>query len=291
MCCREGRRIVGKVTAWIIRRATPRDQGEVFGAATKQNVYNGRMTNDLDSDSSSSVRQANFATTHWSMVLDAGDRASPDSDDALANLCATYWYPLYAYVRRKGQSASDAKDATQEFFAHVLEKGSLGAADPDRGRFRSFLLTAFKNFLADEYDRRQTQKRGGRVSLLSLDFDAGEARYRFEPADHWTPEKIYERRWALTLLDQVVVQLQQEYHDGGKGVLFDRCKGHLVGSGPSYDILATALEMSEGSLRVAVSRMRARYRELLKREVAATLADPEVADDELETLRRAIRGE
>jgi len=225
------------------------------------------------------------------MVLEAGHRSSPESHGALAKLCETYWYPLYAYVRRRGRSATDAKDSTQEFFAHVLEKGSLGSADPERGRFRSFLLTAFKNFLADEHDRLQTQKRGGGVSHLSLDFDSGEQRYQFEPADDWTPEKVYERRWALTLLDQVVVQLQCEYHDSGKGELFDQCKGHLIGAGPSYEELASMLEMSEGSLRVAVSRMRSRYRELLKQEVAATLADPEVADDELEYLRRAIRGE
>ncbi len=249
------------------------------------------MTDDSDRDSSLPARQANFATTHWSMVLEAGHRSSPDSDVALAKLCETYWYPLYAFVRRKGRSAADAKDSTQEFFAHVLEKGSLGAADPERGRFRSFLLTAFKNFLADEHARRQTQKRGGGVSHLSLDFDAGERRYQFEPTDDWTPEKVYERRWALTLLDQVVEQLQREYHGNGKGEMFDRCKGHLVGAGASYEELADVLQMSEGSLRVAVSRMRGRYRELLKQEVAATLADPEAAEDELEYLRRAIRGE
>ncbi len=224
-------------------------------------------------------------------MLEAGHRSSPASDGALAELCETYWYPLYAYVRRRGHSVADAKDATQAFFAHVLEKGSLVAADPQRGRFRSFLLTALKNFLADEHDRRQTQKRGGGVRHLSLDFDSGEQRYQFEPVDSWTPEKVFERRWALTLLDQVVEQLQREYHERGKGELFDQCRGHLVGAGPEYAELTETLQMSEGSLRVAVSRMRGRYRELLRREVAATLANPDAADDELETLRRAIRGE
>lgn len=224
-------------------------------------------------------------------MLEAGHRSSPDSNGALAKLCETYWYPLYAYVRRRGCSVADAKDSTQSFFAHVLEKGSLGAADPERGRFRSFLLTSFKHYLADEHQRRQTQKRGGGVSLLSLDFDSGEDRYQFEPADDWTPEKVFERRWALTLLDQVVVRLQREYHDSGKGEVYEQCKGHLVGTGCSYQEMANQLQMSEGSLRTFVSRMRGRYRELLRQEVAATLADPEVANDELEYLRRAIRGE
>lgn len=249
------------------------------------------MAVDSDRDSSSPPGQANFATTHWSIVLEAGRRSSPDSDEALASLCATYWYPLYAFVRRRGCSAADAKDLTQEFFAHLLEKKSLQAADPDRGRFRSFLLTVFKNFLADERDRDKSQKRGGNVRHFSIDFDAGEQRYQFEPADDWTPEKIYERRWGLTLLDRVVIRLEGEYHDNGKGELFDTCKGHLTGSGVSYEEAANTLEMSEGAVRVAVHRLRAKYRDLLKQEVAATLVDPDAAEDELEYLRRAIRGE
>jgi RNA polymerase sigma-70 factor (ECF subfamily) len=242
-------------------------------------------------DRSSPARQGNFATTHWSMVLDAGHRSSPDSDGALAELCSTYWYPLYAYVRRRGFSAGDAKDLTQEFFAELLEKESLRAADPDRGRFRSFLLTVFKHFLADERERQQTLKRGGQRKHLSIDFDSGEQRYQFEPTDNWTPEKIYERRWAMTLLDEVMTCLEREFHDNGKGNLFHQCKGYLTGAGPSYEEAAEALAMSAGSLRVAVHRMRSRYRELLKAEVAATLADPESAEDELAYLRRAIRGE
>lgn len=249
------------------------------------------MKTDSDRASSSLPGPASFTTTQWSVVLEAGHRSSPESAAALARLCESYWYPLYAYARRRGSSAADAKDSTQSFFAHILEKGALAAADPQRGRFRSFLLTAFKNFLVDEHQRRQTQKRGGDVPHLSLDFDSGEQRYQFEPADDWTPEKIYERRWALTLLDQVIAQLQREYQHSGKGELFDLCKGYLVGAGPGYDALAEQLQMSSASLRVAVSRMRGRYRELLKREVAATLSDPDVADEELNYLRRAIRGE
>jgi RNA polymerase sigma-70 factor (ECF subfamily) len=249
------------------------------------------MKVDSDRDSSSPPGPGKFATTHWSMVLEAGHRSSPDSDQALAKLCEAYWYPLYAFARRRGRSASDAKDLTQEFFAHLLEKESLQAADPDRGRFRSFLLTAFKNFLAKDRERSAAQKRGGDVQHLSLDFDAGERRYKFEPADEWTPEKIYERRWALTLLDQVLAALQGEYEESGKAELFAQCKGHLTGTGPGYEDAAKRLEMTEGALRVAVHRMRGRYRELLKAEVAATLDDPESTEDELAHLRRAIRGE
>ena len=242
-------------------------------------------------DSSHLADRGQFETTHWSIVLAAGHGSSPDSQDALAALCEAYWYPLYAYVRRRGYAAADAKDATQEFFAHLLEKESLQAADPQRGRFRSFLITAFKNFLSKERERRQTQKRGGDVRHLSIDFDSGEARYQFEPVDDWTPEKIYERRWGLTLLDQVMVRLRQEYQAKDKGELFEQCKGHLAGTGPPYEQAAEALGMSEGALRVAVHRLRERYRELLKAEVAATLADPDTIDAELEYLRSAIRGD
>ena len=224
-------------------------------------------------------------------MIEAGHRSSPGSDRALASLCETYWYPLYAYVRRRGSSAADARDSTQGFFAHLLEKKSLQAADPGRGRFRSFLLTAFKNFLSKEHERLTAQKRGGDIQHLSIDFDSGERQYQFEPADTWTPERIFERRWAYTLLDQVMAALQGEYERGGKLELFEQCKLHLSGAGPSYEETALALETTEGALRVAVHRMRNRYRELLKTEVAATLQDPEFVDDELVYLRRAIRGE
>ncbi|HRX81253.1 MAG TPA: sigma factor, partial [Pirellulaceae bacterium] len=209
------------------------------------------MKVDSERDSSSPSGQANFATTHWSMVLEAGRGSLPDSATALAALCAAYWYPLYAYVRRRGRSANDARDLTQDFFAHLLEKESLQAADPDRGRFRSFLLTAFKNFLSKERERSAAQKRGGDVKHLSIDYDSGEQRYQFEPVDDWTPEKIYERRWALTLLEEVMTSLQQEYEDSGKAELFDQCKGHLTGSGPGYEEAARSLAMTEGALRVA----------------------------------------
>lgn len=248
------------------------------------------MSSSSDHSSTSPPVRADFATTHWSLVLEAGRGASAESSDALACLCQTYWYPLYAFARRRGANVTDAKDLTQGFFAHLLEKASLQAADPDRGRFRSFLLTAFKNFLSKERERNKTQKRGGDVKKLSIDFESGERRYQFEPVDDWTPEKIYERRWALTLLDEVMTALQREHEDNGKAELFDQCKGHLTGAGPSYEEAAQALATTEAALRVAVHRMRSRYREMLRSAVAATLEDEDAADDELEYLRRAIRG-
>lgn len=233
-----------------------------------------------------------FVTTHWSVVLAAGRRSSPDSDQALESLCRTYWYPLYAFARRRGKSAEDAKDLTQEFFARLLEQEFLRDADRERGRFRAFLLTVFKRFLATEHSKQQTQKRGGGTTRLSIDFDSGEDKYRFEPADTWTAEKIYERRWALTLLDLVLVRLREEFVASGKQELFEHCEVYLTGSarGPGYAETAAALQMSDGAVRVAVHRLRQRYRELLKAEVAQTVDEPTEVDDELAYLRTAIEG-
>lgn len=235
--------------------------------------------------------RADFATTRWSRVLEAGRRSSPDFAHALESLCRDYWYPLYAYVRRRGSSAEDAKDLTQEFFAHFLAKGSLQVADPVRGRFRSFLLTAFKNFLGNQRDRQTAEKRGGLVSHVSIDFESSEDRYRFEPVDPWTAEMLYERRWALHLLERVLQQLAAEYVATGKGDLFDQCKGWLDGTAASYAEAAEVLAMTEGAVRVAVHRLRARYRDLLQAEVRSTVVDVSTTEDELRYLQRAIRGE
>ena len=244
-------------------------------------------------DSAAGPDSARFVTTDWSVVLKAGRRSSPDSDQALASLCRVYWYPLYAYVRRRGQSAEDAQDLTQEFFSRLLDRVFLRNADQDRGRFRAFLLTVFKRFLASEHAKQQTQKRGGALKRLSIDFDAGEDRYRCEPTDDWTPEKIYERRWAFTLLDQVLVRLRDEYVVSGKQELFKHCEAHLTNSadGPGYRETSTVLQMSEGAVRVAVHRMRQRYRALLKVAVAETVDEAEDVDTELAYLRSAIRGD
>src|SRR5262249_8172268 len=170
-----------------------------------------------------------FTTTHWSLVLAAGKGASADAQAALACLCQRYWYPLYAYVRRQGHQPDDAQDLTQEFFARLLEKHYLQSADPGRGRFRSFLLTAFKRFLTKEHDRAKAKRRGGGMRQLGLDFEAGESRYSLEPAHEVTAEKVYEQRWALTLLEQVLARLRDEFHQAGKQKEFDHLKVYLTG--------------------------------------------------------------
>jgi RNA polymerase sigma-70 factor (ECF subfamily) len=232
-----------------------------------------------------------FATTHWSLVVAAGQGDSPEAKAALATLCEIYWYPLYAYVRRHGHGPDEAQDLTQEFFARLLEKDYLQDADRQRGKFRSFLLTAFKHFLSKERDRANALKRGGGRPTLSLDLQAGEQRYRREPADHVTPETIYERRWALTLLDQVIARLRQEFAAAGKGPFFERLKVFLTGEkGPEpYARLAADLDMTEGALKVAIHRMRRRYRELLHAEIGQTVDTPAEVEEELRHLFEAIR--
>ena len=235
--------------------------------------------------------QARFATTHWSMVRAAGDRSLPASDASLESLCRSYWYPLYAFARRRGYSSEDAGDLTQGFFIRLLEKEFLKSADADLGRFRSFLLTVFKRFLSKDRDRRKALKRGGGKLSFSIDFEDGENRYRFEPVDDWTPEKIFHRRWALTLLDDVLAQLEKTYEDKENSALFATCKVYLTQKGPPYAEIAQQLDISQGAARLAVHRLRKRYRELLVAAVADTVDDPESIEDELEYLRNAIRGE
>jgi RNA polymerase sigma-70 factor (ECF subfamily) len=232
-----------------------------------------------------------FATTHWSLVLAAGKGASPDADAALAALCQRYWYPLYAFVRRSGHQPADAQDLTQEFFARLLEKHYLLAADPERGRFRSFLLSSCKHFLSKQRDRAKAQKRGGGRKLLPLDFEAGEGRYSLEPTHEVTAEKVYERRWALTLLDQVFARLRDEFDRAGKRDEFDRLKVYLTGEAAalSYRDVAAGLGTTEGAVKVAVHRLRRRYRELVREEIAHTVAGPDEVAEELRRLFAALR--
>jgi RNA polymerase sigma-70 factor (ECF subfamily) len=231
-----------------------------------------------------------FATTRWSLVLAAGKRSSPQSSAALATLCENYWYPLYAYVRRRGHEANEAEDFTQAFFARLLEKNDLAAADPERGRFRSFLLASLKHFLANEWDRARAEKRGGGRAALSIDFGTAEERYRAEPTHDLTPEKIFERRWALVLLENVLARLHDESAQAGKADSFDRLKGFLTGeqSAGTYGQLAAELNMSEGAVKVAVHRLRRRYRELLRAEIEETVADPDEIDQEIRALFSAL---
>jgi RNA polymerase sigma-70 factor (ECF subfamily) len=231
-----------------------------------------------------------FATTHWTLVQAAGRRSSPDSARALATLCETYWYPLYAFVRRRGHEPAEAQDLTQEFFAGLLEKNHLRAADPDRGRFRSFLLTAFRHFLSNKRAWAHAQKRGGDRKRLSLDFQAGEERYAIEPSHGLTAERLYERRWALTLLEQALASVQAEYDRTGKANLLNKLRGFLLGekSVVTYAQVATEVGLSEGAVKVAVHRLRQRFREALRREIAHTVAGPEEVEEEIRQLFAAL---
>ncbi len=223
-----------------------------------------------------------FATTHWSVVLAAGMEESPLAADALERLCRTYWYPIYAYVRRRGHEASGAQDLTQEFFFRLLRKNYLAQADPHKGKFRSFLLVAVNYFLANEWDRARALKRGGRVTFLSLD-DTAEQRYLQEPATDLSPERIYEQSWAVALLGKALGRLREECAVTGKANRFDRLKVLLTGEKPSvtYAELATSLDTTEAALKMAVQRLRRRYGELLREEIAHTVAGPEQIEDEL----------
>ncbi len=227
-------------------------------------------------------------------MAQAGRSRSPEAAQALALLCEDYWFPLYAFVRRAGYSAEDAQDLTQEFFVRLLDKDYLAVADPNRGRFRSFLLGAIQHFLANVRRHERTQKRGGHVTVLSLDFHSGEHRYRrIEPADCLTPERLYEKRWALALLDLVLGRLREEHRAAGKLQSFDVLKQFLAGGTgkTAYSEVAGKLGMSEGAVKVAVHRLRRRYRDLLKEEIARTVVGPESLDDELRELLAALGSE
>jgi RNA polymerase sigma-70 factor (ECF subfamily) len=233
-----------------------------------------------------------FDTTRWSIVAAAGQQRSPETDAALATLCQTYWQPLYAFLRRSGQPAAEAQDLVQQFFATLLEKNYLESADPERGRFRTFLLVMLKRFASKQRERDGALKRGGGTTTLSLDFATAEDQCRLEPVDAWTPEKEYERRWALTLLDRVLARLAAEYAERGRAVLFEQCRPFLTGDAgaPSYAATARALGMTDGAIKVTVHRLRQRYRELLRDEIEQTVASPEDVADELNHLLAALSG-
>jgi RNA polymerase sigma factor (sigma-70 family) len=242
---------------------------------------------------SSSTGRQRFRTTHWSLVLAAGRRSSPDARHALGRLCQVYWYPLYAYIRRKGHSPTDAQDLTQDFFTWLLEKNLAGKADRTRGRFRSFLLTSLDHFLAKHWRRAAACKRGGGQPVLSLDLAAGESRYTLEPAHELTAEMIYQRRWALTLLEETLARLRDEFARRGKLELFEHLKPYLGGdeSTVPYSQIAATLGKSEGAVKVAVHRLRHRCRELLRAEIAQTVSSPQEVDGELRDLFDAVARE
>lgn len=236
-------------------------------------------------------RQAVFATTHWSVVKSAGRNDTTQAQGALARLCEVYWYPLYAYVRHRGHSPEDAEDLTQEFFIRLLEKGTLAHADPARGRFRSFLLASFNHFLAHEWEKSRALKRGGDQKMVSLDVATAEQWYALELADQSAPDKAFQKRWAIALLRQVLDRLDGEYCEQGKRELFAVLKDTITGTrdAQSNAELGRRLNMTEGAVKVAVHRLRKRYRELLQAEIASTVSTPDEAAEELRQLFDALR--
>lgn len=224
--------------------------------------------------------------TRWTVVLAARDKSSAQSLEALETLCQTYWYPLYAYMRRQGHSLHDAQDLTQEFFARLLEKDYLRSVAREKGRFRTFLLVALKRFLANEWDRTRAHKRGGGQVHLSLDTSSAERSFQADSAVELSPDKIYDRRWALTLLDQTLARLRGEFAQAGKSADFERLKICLTAERGSicYPDLANGMGLSEAALRVTVHRLRRRFRELFREEIAHTVADPSQIDEEVRYL-------
>jgi RNA polymerase sigma factor (sigma-70 family) len=231
-----------------------------------------------------------FSTTHWSVVLTAGAAPSAGSREALERLCRIYWYPLYSYLRRRGCDAHQAEDCAQGFFVALLQGHALEHANPERGKFRSFLLSCLNHFLADQRDHAQAQKRGGGKAIVSLDVEDAETRYQVEPAHDLTPERLFEKSWALTVLDNAMAQLKAESAEAGRQDLFESLKPYLPASrGPaSYKDVAVKLGMTEGAVKVAVHRLRDKYRQLVRAEIAQTVSTPEQVDEEIRDLFTAL---
>jgi RNA polymerase sigma-70 factor (ECF subfamily) len=233
---------------------------------------------------------ARFATTRWSLVAAVRDHGTAEAKEALAALCSAYWYPLYAFIRRRGYPADEAQDLTQGFFASLLERDSLAAADQARGKFRSFLLASCNHYLAHERERARAGKRGGGRTRVSLDFGGAEERYGREPAHALTAEKLFDRHWALALLDGVLTRLRQEWVDKGKGELFDRLRVFLLGekTAQSFAEVAEALGSTEGAVKTAAHRLRSAFRDRLREEIARTVNHPDDVEEEIRDLFAAL---
>jgi RNA polymerase sigma factor (sigma-70 family) len=231
-----------------------------------------------------------FPTTSWSLIVASAGHLDAQSKQALATLCERYWYPLYAFIRGRGYEAEKARDLTQDFFVRLLEKNYVRQVDPRRGRFRAFLLTAAKHFLLNEADRESARKRGGGYIMLPIEIGTAERTYQMEPAHDLTPEKVFARNWAVTLLQAVTDQLQQEFAEAGKANQFEALKPMLTGEGEGvrYSQIAVELGLSEGAVKVAIHRLRRRFRELLRLEIAETVANPEQIDAELRYLSEVL---
>jgi RNA polymerase sigma-70 factor (ECF subfamily) len=251
--------------------------------------HNKTMTADESREQTANRHERLFASTHWSVILAAG-QSDTRAHDALAHLCETYWYPLYAYARRRGCSPHDAQDLTQEFFARLLKGNWVAKADRNRGRFRSFLLSAMKHFMSNEWNKAHAQKRGCGQPIVSLNDDSAEQRYRLEPVERATPESLFERRWALTLLDAVLAQLEEENQHEGKQVWMEAMRSALTTDREAIDYkeVALKLDITETAARVAMHRLRKRYRQLIRAEVARTVASPLEVETEIRHLFRVL---
>jgi RNA polymerase sigma-70 factor (ECF subfamily) len=254
-------------------------------------------TNRLDSDSSptspsseAAAPRPAFVTTHWSVVLSAQNQNVAKSSAALETLCRTYWYPLYAYARRAGHAPADAEDLTQSFFARLLEKDYLLSAAREKGKFRTFLLVALKRFLANEWDRQHAQKRGGFAPIVSIDHDTAESRFAAEPSHNLQPDLLFDRQWALTLLDRTMTRLQQEYVATGRSRLFESLRNLLVkdDSASTYAEIAARLNLTEPAVKMAVHRLRTRYRDVLREEIAQTVTSSAEVEEEIRHLFSAF---
>ncbi len=250
------------------------------------------MTGRESPGAPSAVGKLQFAPTHWSVVLAAAEQPSSASVAAREQLCRHYWFPLYAYVRRRGYGPEDAQDLTQEFFARLLTNDGLRRVSPLKGKFRSFLLASMNHLLSDEQDRATRKKRGGGQAILSFDAPAAEERYRLEPADELTPEKVFERRWAVGLLEQALDRLETDYSRAGKHELFEVLQHFLTGDGQSgeYPAAARKLGLTEGAMRVAVHRLRKRFGAVFRELVAETIDSPDEVEAEMQHLLALLRG-
>ena len=245
------------------------------------------------SDHSAPLVMESFQSTHWSLVLAANQDDSPQAHEALSRLCRAYWYPLYAFIRRRGHDVEPAKDLTQEFFSRLLAKQYLRIADRERGRFRTFLLACVEHFLSNERKREGALKRGGDVTFISIEDASAEERYRAEPSDEMSPDKLLDRRWAMTVLDMSLQQLKREYAEAGKAALFDALHGNLSGANEaprSFAEIGTLLGMSEDAARQAAFRMRSRFGDVLRQCVAQTVASPKDLEAEMNHLRAVLSG-
>ncbi len=240
----------------------------------------------MASSSGDKLHQRDFATTQWSIVLNAGRDSSPQREESLATLCSTYWFPLYAFVRRQGYDSQNSQDLTQGFFAKLLERRDIDGVDRSKGRFRSFLLASMKHYLINEWDKQRAVKRGGRQTTLSLDFEQAESRYALEPSHDTTADAVFDRQWGLTLLDQVRSKLAAEHSTAEQQKQYEQLQSYLTGEPTSqtYRSVAEQLDMTEGAVKVAVHRLRKRFGKLLRELIGETVANESEVDDELREL-------